>query len=208
VRRLLLIRHPETQANVEGRYLGRADGPYSARGERQATLLAQGLAEWRPDVILSSPARRALAPAILARDTASCRHVVHAGLAEFDVGHAEGLTHEEAVAQGVVDDSLMLVSGAAPFTGGESTTGFLTRCRDVVEAIAGFAEQRVALVSHQGPIRAMLVDLLGLPAESMWRFAVRPAYAVQLTLSEGFAVLDDMALLRPEHQGGTMLRSR
>ena len=66
--RLILIRHGETDWNVEGRYQGQADPPLNSRGFQQAELLAELLAS-RPaesaqdsgmQLIYTSPLKRAL----------------------------------------------------------------------------------------------------------------------------------------------------
>ena len=54
---LLLVRHGETEANRRGQYLGRADLELTSRGRAQAEALAGVLP--RPDVVVSSPLRRA-----------------------------------------------------------------------------------------------------------------------------------------------------
>jgi broad specificity phosphatase PhoE len=58
--RLVLIRHGETDWNVEGRYQGQADPPLNKRGKSQAAALAEKLEEEsRLDVLYSSPLLRA-----------------------------------------------------------------------------------------------------------------------------------------------------
>jgi broad specificity phosphatase PhoE len=58
--RLVLIRHGETDWNVEGRYQGQADPPLNAKGMAQAAELAGRLAKLpRLDIIYSSPLLRA-----------------------------------------------------------------------------------------------------------------------------------------------------
>ncbi len=54
---LLLVRHGETEANRLGLYLGHADLELTSRGRAQAAALAGMLP--RPDVVVSSPLRRA-----------------------------------------------------------------------------------------------------------------------------------------------------
>ena len=58
--RLILIRHAETAANREFRYIGKRDDPLSEEGQEQAKQLAQALAGMPVGVIYSSPAQRAL----------------------------------------------------------------------------------------------------------------------------------------------------
>ncbi len=54
---LVLVRHGETEANRLGLYLGHADLELTSRGRAQAEALAGMLP--RPDVVVSSPLRRA-----------------------------------------------------------------------------------------------------------------------------------------------------
>ncbi len=57
--RLLLIRHGETDWNVEGRYQGQEDPPLNRRGRDQARLLAETLSGIPLTVLYSSPLKRA-----------------------------------------------------------------------------------------------------------------------------------------------------
>ena len=54
---LLIVRHPETEANINGRFVGQGESPYTAEGRRQARRLPRKLARFRPDVVWSSPLR-------------------------------------------------------------------------------------------------------------------------------------------------------
>ncbi len=66
--RLILIRHGETEWNVEGRYQGQADPPLNPNGRRQALTLAHKLNGIGLEMLVSSPLKRAVQTAqILAR---------------------------------------------------------------------------------------------------------------------------------------------
>ncbi|MCJ7496830.1 MAG: histidine phosphatase family protein, partial [candidate division Zixibacteria bacterium] len=54
----------QTVANSEGRHVARGDSPYTELGRRQAVMVADALAAWAPGVVVSSPQRRALVPAL------------------------------------------------------------------------------------------------------------------------------------------------
>ncbi|MEJ2264273.1 MAG: histidine phosphatase family protein [Anaerolineales bacterium] len=56
---LVLIRHGETDWNVEGRYQGQADPPLNARGMAQAERLAEELEQTGLEVLYTSPLLRA-----------------------------------------------------------------------------------------------------------------------------------------------------
>lgn len=66
--KLVLIRHGQTDWNVEGRYQGQADPPLNANGIEQAEALARLLMDTAIEVLYSSPLKRALQTAeILSR---------------------------------------------------------------------------------------------------------------------------------------------
>ena len=56
---IILIRHGETDWNVEGRYQGQADPPLNSRGQDQAHQLASNLVNNGLDVLYTSPLIRA-----------------------------------------------------------------------------------------------------------------------------------------------------
>ncbi len=66
--RINLIRHGETEWNVEGRYQGQADPPLNANGLEQAHQLAGLLQDLGIDVLYTSPLKRALQTAQVLAD--------------------------------------------------------------------------------------------------------------------------------------------
>ncbi len=57
--KLILVRHGETDWNVEGRYQGQADPPLNSQGLQQARSLAKKLKGRDLELLVSSPLRRA-----------------------------------------------------------------------------------------------------------------------------------------------------
>jgi broad specificity phosphatase PhoE len=57
--KLVLIRHGETEWNVEGRYQGQADPPLNSKGRQQARSLARELSGAGLELLISSPLKRA-----------------------------------------------------------------------------------------------------------------------------------------------------
>lgn len=57
--RLILIRHGETEWNVEGRYQGQADPPLNVRGMAQSYELAEQLTKTNLEIMYTSPLKRA-----------------------------------------------------------------------------------------------------------------------------------------------------
>ena len=65
-KKILLLRHGETDWNIELRFQGRRDIMLNERGEEQARRVAQRVKAWSPEIVLSSPLLRALKTAEIA----------------------------------------------------------------------------------------------------------------------------------------------
>jgi broad specificity phosphatase PhoE len=190
--RILLARHPETEANVARRFVGSGDTPYTALGRRQAGSLSEAIVRFGPDAVFSSPRRRCFEVAERAAAATGASLTPTEDLAEIGFGQAEGLTYAEASDLGI---SMDLLGGPAEsaFEGGEAWPDFEERVRRALVG-ATLAGERIALVTHSGPIRALLTVMLDLPAEAAWRFAIAPASVAMLTVGEDFAVLEAFGL--------------
>lgn len=183
----MLVRHPETEANVESRYIGRTDSPVSTRGERQTAWLAGIVAPWGPDVVYSSPLGRALETA-RAIAPVGCEVRVVEDLQEIDFGDAEGLTYDDIVARGI----RLEYTGTGPIApGGETGVAFDTRVRQVGQQIAA-GPARAVVVTHGGVMRRLLMHLLELPAECGWHFGVPNAAVAIVRVTEGVGVLESL----------------
>ena len=60
LRRLILLRHGQTDYNIDGRMQGHIDSNLTAEGHDQAAAAAPVLAELAPDRVISSDLRRAV----------------------------------------------------------------------------------------------------------------------------------------------------
>jgi broad specificity phosphatase PhoE len=185
---VLVARHPQTQANVAGAFVGAGESPFTADGAVQAGVLAACMASWGPTVVLTSPRERARVVAREAVRIAGVEVVVFDTLAEIDFGEAEGLTFEEAAARGVEIDLLGGPPESAPFKDGETWHAFATRVGRAAESIEAEGG-RVAVVTHGGVVRALLTHWLEMPHRSAWRFAVGNASVATVTLHEGRGTL-------------------
>jgi probable phosphoglycerate mutase len=92
---LYVVRHGETQANVEKRYRGSLDPDLTEQGRQQARALGGQLPRMI-DVLISSPRLRATQTAALANETLNLPVEIMDCFRERDVGVFEGLTQGEA----------------------------------------------------------------------------------------------------------------
>ena len=176
--RLLLIRHGEASGNRELRYLGATDAPLTAAGEEQARRLAKALAKAPMRALYTSPLlrARATAEALAEAHVSLPPPVVEEGLREQHYGVWEGLTFMEARARTPQAHADWERGAADAPPEGESLT--LLRARSIACASA-LAERHtgevIALVSHVGPIKALVCATLGLPTHAARRMWLNPA---------------------------------
>lgn len=185
---LLIVRHPETVANVEGRFVGRGESPYSPLGRRQARRLPVKIAAFAPDAVRTSPLLRARFVAEKAAARAGVPLMVDERLVELDFGQAEGLTYEEIAAAGMTFDYRDDSAPVAP--GGESRAALEARVT-AAAADAVAAGGRIALVAHGGVVRALLAHLLGLSARDIWAFHVHNAQLARVRVIDGHGLLEE-----------------
>lgn len=177
--RLLLVRHGEVDANRRFEFVGRRDDELTAHGREQAVALGKTLAPLALDRILSSPLRRALDTALAVAEASGRAPAVDHRLVEQDYGVWEGTTRDEVLAgdeetrhrfQRWLNDPSM----APPE--GESLNAVADRVRDLArELLERRPGETVVMVSHVGPIKALICVALGLPLTAMRRFFLDPA---------------------------------
>ncbi|AKS33407.1 glucosyl-3-phosphoglycerate phosphatase [Mycolicibacterium goodii] len=178
VRRLVMLRHGQTEYNAGSRMQGQLDTDLSDLGRDQAAAAAEVLAKRQPLLIVSSDLRRALDTAETLGNRAGVSVAVDKRLRETHLGDWQGLTHLEvdAAAPGARlawrDDARW-----APH-GGESRVDVAERSLPlVVELVEQQAEwgldrpgagseRPVVLVAHGGLIAALTAGLLGLPVDN------------------------------------------
>lgn len=163
--KLLLVRHGETDGNVERRLQG-PDDPLTERGRRQARELATHLAG-RADIVAlyASPLARAWETAGAIGGELGIDPVPRPGLAEIDIGDAAGLTFDEWAerhpdqAKRFGDDGLEF-----RWPGGESGRDVAVRTAAEIEDVLETHRREtgaVVLVSHGGALAWILSHLLG-----------------------------------------------
>ena len=183
---LLIVRHPETEANVSGRFVGQGESPYTAEGRKQARRLPHKIAQFRPQLVWTSPLQRALVVARRAAILAGVELRVDERLMELDFGQAHALTWEEIAEAGIPFNYRAADQPVAP--GGESRNQLEARVAQVVDdaiAVGG----RHALVCHAGVMRAVLAHTLHLTGDQLWMFTIHNAQLTRVRVIDGHAQL-------------------
>ena len=163
--RLIVIRHGESELNVERRYSGRDDVPLSVRGRVQGEAVAARVAALAGPVaaVVSSPLSRCTDTAALIAEALGGLPVLRdPDLVECDFGEWEGLTFAEVRERWPEQLSAWLDSSSIPPPGGESFRAVGVRVRRVVARLREqYPGQTVVVVSHVSPIKVLLRDALG-----------------------------------------------
>ena len=188
MKQVLLARHPETEANVTGRWVGRGNAPFTKTGLAQADAVAAEIVAFDADHVWSSPLERALIPATKAADALGLPHEIDDRLIEMDFGAAEGLTIEEAHGRGIEFEFKAVDHPVAE--GGESRREIMARTATVMDALTALSD-RPAVVTHGGIFRSALVHLLGLPLDAIWAFHIHNAQIAIVTVGDDWARMEE-----------------
>lgn len=168
-RRLILMRHGQTDWNVDGRMQGNLDTDLTEAGRSQAKEAARELSARDPVAIISSDLRRAWDTAVIL--TEHCTEPVplrpDSRLRETRLGEWEGLTHEQVDARDPGVRVAWRFDAELTPPGGENKVAVATRAVPVVtELLASLPDwnsRPVILVAHGGLIAALVAALLELP---------------------------------------------
>lgn len=186
-REIMLVRHPETVANLEKRLIGSGDSPYTAVGQAQCAALAREIGAWDPAVIYTSPLERTRLVAEAA-DPGASRTVLLDDLREIGFGQAEGLTWGEMRARGI---ELDYTSGGPIAPGGEHGSAFDARVRSAAQTLTD-TPGRVAAISHGGVARRLLAHWLEMPVASAWHLGIANAVVAVVSFEGGYPRLTEL----------------
>ena len=174
-----LVRHGETDWNLNGRIQGQSDVPLNATGIRQVSHLAQRLEDIHFDAVYSSDLARTHETAQIITSGRDIEIAADPDLREFSFGEWEGLTDTEIEARqpGALSERISAGNEAFAAPGGENTWQVLDRVRRFCERTAKRHDPSddVLVVAHGGSIRALAVALLDFAATDFWRFRIHCA---------------------------------
>jgi ribonuclease H / adenosylcobalamin/alpha-ribazole phosphatase len=178
VLRLFVVRHGEAADNRQMRYLGTRDQPLTNRGIEQACQVAGALVQVPVRAIVTSPLSRAADTAARIQKACGAELWQDLRLSEGSFGSWEGLSRAEVMNLGRQDAEMLArwetdPSCAPP--GGESIENVQKRVMNLVQELEQrFPGSAVVLVSHVGPIKALLAAALEIPLQATRRLFLDP----------------------------------
>jgi broad specificity phosphatase PhoE len=177
-----IVRHGRTSWNVAGRFQGHTDIPLDRRGRSQASALCRALASDAFDAAFSSDLLRAKETAERILRVHSAPLTLDARLREMRFGDWEGLTWSEIVER----DPVAAERGAnargefyVP-TRGESFADLCVRVGEALNEILAVDYERVLVVTHAGPLHAIMKMAFEQPDDESLRIKFTPASVTRI----------------------------
>lgn len=169
VRRLILLRHGQTEYNADSRMQGQLDTDLSELGRTQAKSEDHVIPHIIKKKIVSSDLRRAYFTAVAVGDAAGLPVLTDTRLRETHLGEWQGLTHHDVDERTPGVRSAWRADATLAPPGGESRIDVANRSLPVVHELLDthpdWAERPVVLVAHGGLIAALTAALLDLPVD-------------------------------------------
>jgi broad specificity phosphatase PhoE len=173
---IYLVRHGQTEFNLERRHHGHLDSPLTELGREQARRAGEAVAtliDPRDGVIFSSPLGRALQTAMIVADVASIERpiIIDADLMEIGMGSAEGMTQAEverrwSASRVALESGTMLLRSPD----GEKLEALANRLGRALCRVADHRAESRIVVSHGVAGRVLRALYLGLNGVEALRF--------------------------------------
>ncbi len=171
IRRLVMLRHGQTDFNLGSRMQGQLDTELSELGRAQAVAAAEALGKRQPLLIVSSDLRRAYDTAVKLGERTGLTVRVDDRLRETHLGDWQGMTHTQI--DGEAPGARLAWREDATWAphGGESRVDVAARGLPLIAELVGdpdwghpnHPDRPVVLVAHGGLIAALSAALLKLP---------------------------------------------
>lgn len=188
MKKILLVRHVQTQGNLALRYVGKLNSPISEYGKKQFKYLENYFKNIKLDKVYSSPSERAM----LTAKSFSEEIILDERFREIDFGIFEGLTHAEIEKRYPEEvNKQNLERDGFKFPEGDSLTSFYERTSKALDNVINETKdgETVAIVSHGGVVRIMLSHLISKSKDQFWRFCIDNASITTICVEDGYAVI-------------------
>ena len=179
-----VMRHGETEANVQQVLIGREDSPFTDAGRLQPGQVACHLTSRPLRCIYSSPMERTRRTAELVQETLARPIPIETreAIAEIDAGEFTGLSFQE-VRSRVPNDAIL---GEFRYPGGESWGDVQARSLNFVLSLETVHDgTAVLVVTHAGVIAGLVAAYVGEPIERYIRTRFCHDFLGRLTIEAG-----------------------
>jgi alpha-ribazole phosphatase len=169
--RLCLVRHGQTDWNLEGRYMGQSDIPLNEKGRDQAQVLSEKLRNYPFACIYTSDLRRARETAEIIAASLRLKVFSDSRLREINQGEWEGQL-VDTIKDRYADLWQQRISDPASIRppGGETVAEVAKRVQVVLNEIANSRPgDSVLVVSHGLALATIICKVRGIPTGQAYR---------------------------------------
>jgi len=187
--KLCLLRHGETDWNRDRRIMGREEVPLNAEGLAQARRFRSQLEECPFDQVFSSPILRARQTADVVVEGFPLEVQLDGRLDEVGYGDWVVKTIKEVREQaGYIPYYRRIETPVAP--GGESLLQVRDRALEFLrDCAAQYPDQNILAVTHADWIKCLILEILGLPMENIWKIRIDNGSVSQIECDEKHRIL-------------------
>lgn len=168
MKRLILLRHGETDWNAAHRIQGQLNSELNQVGLAQARAVAPRIAAMMPSLLWASDLDRAAVTAAIVGEACGLSHKPDARLREYELGSLQGMTHDEFRAQDPEGFAIFRKAQWSELDEIESPDDvakrFVACLSDLVDSLD--SDEVGVAVAHGAAIRTAVVAWLGWPLES------------------------------------------
>jgi probable phosphoglycerate mutase len=184
--RLVVIRHGETEWNINNRFQGHLDSKLTLPGEKQAEAIADALKGEAYDVIYSSDLKRAKHTAEIIAGKLNMRVYTEKDLREINLGAMQGLKKDEFIIKYPEVISKYNTDPEYIIPGGESRMQLYCRVTEILEKIVRKHEsQGILLVAHGGVLDCIIRYTFNIPLDRQRNFSLFNASINRFTVDKG-----------------------
>ena len=184
---IYIVRHGETDWNIEQKMQGHTDIPLNTKGKQQAREIATHLKDIDFDIIYASPLSRAYETALIINTRHNASIIKVNALKERQFGELEGKTYEEVNAYHpalLFTESWNYPDYRPP--GGESVNDIKKRVVNFTNNILKkHRGKSVLIVSHGVALRILIGSFLGTPPEQSVGLRLKNASLTIIEISRG-----------------------
>lgn len=189
--KIYLVRHGQTDANVERRFAGFTDVPLNQVGIEQAERIAKILKDAPIEYIVSSDLVRARKTAEIINQYHGLNINIDRQLREVNFGKFEGLTFEEMRTQKPEFEKQLRSEGHLfQYPEGESLSEAYQRINTTFSRILSLEYNHILIVAHSGTIKSIITKVLSDDLENFWRIDVKNATVSTLVQTDEYLFLE------------------
>lgn len=175
---IILLRHGQAINNIKRILAGRSDGiNLTAEGIDQARNIAELIRPLNISAIYSSPIQRAKKTAEIVADTNSIDYFTDSRLIELEMGEFTGMKYENLFSKyGNVFLKFYECDPEIAHYGVETFHEVKNRISNIVNFVSKkHLDQKVLLVTHMDPIKAMISNVVEIKPKSLFELVVANA---------------------------------